>query len=602
MRARVRVLLVHVLTVLAVVAAGLAGGLAVPATAGPKKPAPPPPSTGASELSVADLAVPEPADGSSLTVRVPVVLDRPASGDVRLRWELVGESAGPGDLTLGSGTVTVRAGRQVADVPTTVHGDSVTEPEESARLHVSVLSGPGTLVDDDGVVTVRDAVPGFSFGGLSLTEPDVGAAPVTVPAVHVPDAGQRLSFRWSWGRGNRTDDESGTDVTPTSPTIVSITRGAPGVLVPVEVVGDTRQEFDERWDVEILDIESGVSLADPRGEIHLPNDDPGSWDTSWQPPADVRSRPGSVLHVAGSAGDYLSQGQTVTFDSGNAAFTQTPSLGDPEYDVWNWTTITARGDVSYDVSLWTEQGADRLRPGVWTDVTRFPFAPKSLAVYGENRGCNWIYGWFAIDRADYDAAGNLTDLEVRAEQRCEFPDAPPLHAWVRWDADAASQPPPAGDPADLAWHPPAGVVPATGPYLYFESEADNGLAHGETRLVTPQNATRSSFTSSEPRSFQMMFETAEYLGRYELAAVTPDGTEQFVPALYEGVSAPNQRNPLEAAVELTAFYTGCASNEATLAVDRAEYDAEGLRLVEVRFLQPCGGMLWGAARWVRPGT
>jgi hypothetical protein len=599
MRARVRVLLISVLVV---VTTGLAGGLGVPATAGPKRPAPAPPPTGTAELSVADLAVPEPAAASSLAVRVPVVLDRPASGDVRLRWELVGESAGAADLALGSGTLTVRAGKQVADVPTTVHGDTVTEPEESATLRVTLVSGPATVVDDVGRVTVRDAVPGFSFGSLHLAEPDTGSVPVTMPAVHVPNTSQRLSFRWSWGRGNYTDDESGTDVTPTSPTVVSMSRGAPGVLVPVTVVGDTRQEFDERWDVEILDMESGVSLADPRGEIFLPNDDPGSWDTSWQPPADVRSRPGSVLHVAGSAGDYLSQGRTVTFDSSNAAFTQTPSLGDPEYDVWNWTTITARGDDSYDVSVWTEEGADRLRPGVWTDVTRFPFAPESLAVFGENRGCNWIYGWFAIDRADYDAAGNLTHLEVRAEQRCEFPDAPPLHAWVRWDADAASQPPPAGDPADLAWHPPAGVVPATGPYLYFESEADNGLAHGETRLVTSQTATRSSFTSVEPRSFQMMFETDEYLGRYELAAVTPDGTEQFVPALYEGVSAPNQRNPLEAAVELTAFYTGCASDDATLAVDRAEYDAEGLRMVEVRFLQPCGGMLWGAARWVRPGS
>ena len=92
----------------------------------------------------------------------------------------------------------------------------------------------------------------------------------------------------------------------------------------------------------------------------------------------------------------------------------------------------------------------------------------------------------------------------------------------------------------------------------------------------------------------MMFETDEYLGRYTLAAVTPDG-DQFVPALYEGISAPNQRNPLEAAVELTAFHTGCASDDATLAVDRAERDAEGLQLVEVRFLQPCGGMLWAAA-------
>jgi hypothetical protein len=597
MRARVRILLVSALVVLTT---GLVGGLGVPATAGPRKPAPAPPPTVTSEVSVADLAVPEPADGSSLAVRVPVVLDRPASGDVRLRWDLVADSAGPGDLTLGSGTATVRAGQQVTDVPTTVRGDAATEAEESATLRVTLVSGSATVVDDTGRVTVRDAVLGLSFGSLQLTEPDTGSVPVTVPAVHVPNASQRLSFRWSWGRGNRTDDESGTDVTPTSPTIVSISRGAPGVLVPVSVVGDTRQEFDERWDVEILDVESWVTLADPRGEIYLPNDDAGSWDTTWQPPAEVRSRPGSVLHVAGAPRDYVSLGQTLTFDSSNAGFTKLPVPGDPDTDVWNWVTITARGDVSYDVSLWTDPGAERIEPGVWRDVTRFPFSYRSMDVNGEGRGCNWLYGWFAVDRADYDAAGNLAYLEVRLEQRCEAPDAPPLHVFLRWDRDAPSQPPPPGDPADLAWHPPAGAVPATGPYLYFESEADNGLAHGETRLVTPQTATRSSLTSTEPRTFQMMFETDEYLGRYELAAVTPDGTDQFVPALYEDVSSPNQRNPLEAGVELSAFYTGCASDDATLAVDRAEYDAEGLRLVEVRFLQPCGGMLWGAARWVRP--
>ncbi|RYU15706.1 hypothetical protein [Nocardioides iriomotensis] len=371
MRARVRILLVSALVVLTT---GLVGGLGVPATAGPRKPAPAPPPTGTSEVSVADLAVPEPADGSSLAVRVPVVLDRPASGDVRLRWDLVADSAGPADLTLGSGTATVRAGQQVTDVPTTVRGDAATEAEESATLRVTLVSGPATVVDDTGRVTVRDAVPGLSFGSLQLTEPDTGSAPVTVPAVHVPNASQRLSFRWSWGRGNRTDDESGADVTPTSPTIVSINRGAPGVLVPVSVVGDTRQEFDERWDVEILDVESWVTLADPRGEIYLPNDDASSWDTTWQPPAEVRSRPGSVLHVAGTPRDYVTQGQTLTFDSSNAGFTKLPVPGDPDTDVWNWVTITARGDVSYDVSLWTDPGAERIEPGVWRDVTRFPFS------------------------------------------------------------------------------------------------------------------------------------------------------------------------------------------------------------------------------------
>lgn len=601
MRTRIRASLIAFLVVLL---AALAGGLGVPAAAGSKKPAPPPPTPtgGPVGLSVADLEVPEPAAGSSLAVRVPVLLDRPAGGDVRVQWTLVAGSAGANDLALGSGTATVRAGQQVAEVPTTVRGDTLSEPVESATLRVSVVSGPGVMSDATGQVDIRDAVPGFSFGSLHLAEPDSGSVPVTVPAVHVPNVSQRLSFRWSWGRGNGTDDASGTDVTPTSPTIVSITRGAPGVLVPVSIVGDTRQEFDERWDVEILDIEPGITLADPRGEIFVPNDDPGSWDTSWQPPAAVRSRPGSVVHVTGAPRDYVTQGRTLTFDSSNALFTQTPSLGDPEHDVWNWSTITAFGDVTYDVSVWTEQGADRLRPGVWTDVTRFPFAYRSLNVVGENRGCNWIYGWFAIDRAVYDAAGNLTDLEIRAEQRCEFPDAPSLHTFVRWDADAPSQPPPPGDPADLAWRPPAGVTPATGPYLYFESEAGNGLAHGKTRLVTPGTARLSSMTSNEPRTFQMMFETDEYLGRYELSAVTPDGTDRFVPALYEHISAPNQRNPLEAGVELSAFYTGCPSTDATLAVDRAEYDAQGLRLIEVRFLQPCGEMLWGAARWVRPGS
>ena len=586
----------HVLTFTSVAALGLTALVGVPpvATASPGNGV----TTTTAQLSVGDVVLPEPGAGQSVTGQVPLVLDRPASADVRLRWEVVAGSAGSADLGTGAGTGTLRAGRQTLLVPVTVRGDGVDEPVEQATVRVSVQSGPVSVADPSGEVAVRDAVPGLSLGEVHLTEPDEGAAPISVLAVHVPAVSQRLSFRWRRAQGFRSDGE---DITP-SVDVVSIPRKASGVAVPVSVVGDTTLEFDESWIVEVMDVEAGTTVADGAGEIWLPNDDPSSWDTSWQPPSDVRTRPGSVMYVTGAPDDYITLGQTHVLDSTNARFVKEPLPGATDTEVPNWAMVSAYSDEDWSVALWTDDGAERLVPGVWKDVTRFPFAATSMELSGDHRGCNWLYGWFAVDQARYDEAGELTYLEARLEQRCEFPDAPPAYAYLRWDATAVEQPPPPGDPADLAWRPPAGVVPATGPYLYTESDPDNGLTHGATSLVTPETATTSSVTSSDPRAFRMHFETDDELDMFTLEAVTPDGTPQFVPALYEDIGTVNDRNPLEAGVELVADYTSCAGDHNTLAVDRAVYDDQGIQLVEVRFLQPCGGMLRGSARWVRPGS
>ena len=165
----------HVLTFTSVAALGLTALAGVPpvATASPGNGV----TTTTAQLSVADVVLPEPGAGQSVTGQVPLVLDRPASADVRLRWEVVAGSAGSADLGTGTGTGTLRAGRQTLLVPVTVRGDGVDEPVEQATVRVSVQSGPVSVADPSGEVAVRDAVPGLSLGEVHLTEPDEGSRP-----------------------------------------------------------------------------------------------------------------------------------------------------------------------------------------------------------------------------------------------------------------------------------------------------------------------------------------------------------------------------------------------------------------------------------------
>ncbi|MCP3803221.1 hypothetical protein NLX83_28480 [Allokutzneria sp. A3M-2-11 16] len=97
---------------------------------------------------------------------------------------------------------------------------------------------------------------------------------------------------------------------------------------------------------------------------------------------------------------------------------------------------SADGKEWWHVDLAAPRG-QRLHPGVYRDAERASFrtgrAP-GLDVGGTGRGCNQVWGEFAIDQIETDASGAVTVLEATFTQNCEGPNSPALKGTVRYQA------------------------------------------------------------------------------------------------------------------------------------------------------------------------
>lgn len=107
---------------------------------------------------------------------------------------------------------------------------------------------------------------------------------------------------------------------------------------------------------------------------------------------------------------------------------------------------------------------------------------------GEGRGCNGSTGWLIIDSVTYDGQ-TLTGVDLQFEQHCEY-FAAALHGEIHWDADDATSPP--GPvlplPSEL-WEPSAGSTPATGNYVYLDSQQGDYIGIGGEYLYTQPDST-----------------------------------------------------------------------------------------------------------------
>ena len=107
-----------------------------------------------------------------------------------------------------------------------------------------------------------------------------------------------------------------------------------------------------------------------------------------------------------------------------------------------------------------------------------------LAWFGEGRSCNVAVTRFIVDEVTYQA-NSLRTLTLRFEQRCESASAPPMRGYIRYDRDDPTVPPGPGNAADFPWTPPAGAVPATGDYFYFESSPGDYIGQAGRRCTRP---------------------------------------------------------------------------------------------------------------------
>jgi hypothetical protein len=168
-----------------------------------------------------------------------------------------------------------------------------------------------------------------------------------------------------------------------------------------------------------------------RGTIHWIADDPtvppGPVDPIpaglWQPATGATPATGNYVYLVSDNGDYIGQGQTLTYTPANATIAVTAAAGHLSISVSGWFA-----------DFQTMSSITAIQRGYYPDLRRYPFhnpAKGGLSWSGQGRGCNTLTGWFAVDRVTY-SGGVLTAIDLRFEQHCEG-GTPALRGAIHWE-------------------------------------------------------------------------------------------------------------------------------------------------------------------------
>ncbi|MGQ0585808.1 MAG: PKD domain-containing protein [Gammaproteobacteria bacterium] len=148
------------------------------------------------------------------------------------------------------------------------------------------------------------------------------------------------------------------------------------------------------------------------------------------------ARPGyaaTAAYIDSPSGDYVGQGQELTYTSPSTSFTVTPG------------THSLPGSMNVAFAGWLLNlqgpGGQKLVPGNYELVHRYPFnngPDAGLDFFGQGRGCNEVEGWIEVHEAVYSGD---TPVSFAADFLQECDGGPPLFGAVRINSDVPLQRP-----------------------------------------------------------------------------------------------------------------------------------------------------------------
>lgn len=145
------------------------------------------------------------------------------------------------------------------------------------------------------------------------------------------------------------------------------------------------------------------------------------------------------------------------------------------------------------------------------------------------------------------------------------------------------------------WRPAAGQVPASGNYVYLQSEPGDAVGGGATYTYTQADAVLEVGAAGPQLTVQVHGEK-EWRGNF---AVTPV-RGRFEPGYYGRLGNGGELD--QASISWSADGSGCAA-DGWIAVDKVAYDGDAPAALDLRFEQQCGGTgapLRGQVHWA-PG-
>ena len=310
----------------------------------------------------------------------------------------------------------------------------------------------------------------------------------------------------------------------------------------------------------------------------------------WQPASGATPTTGNYVYLQSDAGDYIGLGGAYTYTPADATLSITANAG--------LLHVGVNGNQYWTGDFQAMNSVSLLQSGYYGDLARYPFhnpVKGGMSWTGEGRGCNTLTGWFVVDSVTY-TNGSLTAIDLRFEQHCEGA-SPALHGKIHWAAGDSTTPPgPVNPPPTGLWQPTAGATPATGNYVYLQSDAGDYIGQGATSTYTPADATLSLSANAGLLHVGVNGSQVWWTGDFK----TMNGISTLQPGYYGDLSRYPFHNPAKGGLSWSGQGRGCNTLTGWFVVDSATYLNGSLAAIDLRFEQHCEGnspALHGKIHW-----
>lgn len=215
-------------------------------------------------------------------------------------------------------------------------------------------------------------------------------------------------------------------------------------------------------------------------------------DDLWAPPAGSVPTDGeNYFYVSSAPGDWIGRGHTHLFLQDDAHLDPTPDGNGVSLGPGGWDSLDPSIYEGWGIEAQPPAAYPRLEEGFYPDIGRIPAlnpARSSLAVTSDAHGCDAI-SWLAVDDVAYQPDGSFARLDLRFEHRCTTTGlgAPLLGAYhydVAFDRPSINP----QLPIPFTYWRPTAPLPASGNYLYLDSQAGDFVLDGQDQLLAAADA------------------------------------------------------------------------------------------------------------------
>jgi hypothetical protein len=309
----------------------------------------------------------------------------------------------------------------------------------------------------------------------------------------------------------------------------------------------------------------------------------------WQPASGATPATGNYVYLQSDVGDYIGQGQTYSYTQATATLSATATAGH--------LSVGVKGNQQWTGDFQTMNTLTQLQPGYYAGLQRYPFHNPALGGFGwsgDGRGCNTLKGWFIVDSVTY-VGSTLTAIDLRFEQHCEG-GSTALHGAIHWTSTDTTAPAgPINPPPVGLWQAALGATPATGNYVYLQSDVGDYIGQGQTYTYTPTTATL-SVTANAGLLTVRVNGTKQWTGDFQ----TMNTLTQLQPGYYAGLQRYPFHNPVLGGLSWSGDGRGCNTLKGWFIVDSVTYVGSILTAIDLHFEQHCEGgttSLHGAIHW-----